>query len=59
MPTRILRTATIIALTLGTLALLGTIALVEWSTLTTGALVLLYVTVAHELSQHLFGDHRR
>lgn len=36
------------------LALLGTIALVDWSTLTTGALVLLYVAVAHELSQHLF-----
>ena len=41
------------------LALLGTIALVGWSTLTTGALVLLYVTVAHELSQHLFGDHQQ
>ena len=55
MRTRTLLTATTIALTLVALALLGTIALVDWSTLTTGALVLLYVAVAHELSQRLFG----
>lgn len=56
MRTHILLTVTTITLTLVALALLGIIALVDWSTLTTGALVLLYVTVAHELSQRLFGD---
>jgi hypothetical protein len=59
MRTRTLLTATTIALTLVALALLGTIALVDWSTLTTGALVLLYVAVAHELSQRIFGDRQQ